>query len=201
MMPKEESRKEHIMDDEPLDYFLGDSRKWIVIIIVLLVLLGIIMGYYIHALKSVRMESMGITEIKIDEGKDIVALDGEMRLYNPSALPLDIEGISYDITIDDMLIGSGRIYGDRIPSGRETTMRFEQDINLFEAVPDVITRADENRVAVMMRGTITMVFLGVHVKLPFREEQDITPLIESQITAITTRQKDAVEDIISRSRP
>lgn len=199
-MPKEENRKEHIMDEEPIDFFLGDPRKWLVAITVLLALLGAIGGYYIHALKSVRMEGMSITEINTDN-EETIALQGEIRLYNPSALPLDIEGIDYEITIEERLVGAGKIYGDRIPAGKRATMLFEQDIGLSRSVSEEILLADKDWASVMMRGTITMVFLGVRIKLPFREEQDIKPLIESKITAIAARHKETAKNIVGRTLP
>ncbi len=197
-MQKREDTKERIMEEEPIGDIFGDSRRWLFAIIVLLVLLGAIGGYYFHALKNVRMEGMDITDISIGDGAGIM-LEGDMQLHNPSALPLDIEEIDYDITLEGKHIGSGRIHGDRIPSGRRATMLFEQSIDLAESVTDAVALAGKDRIIVMMRGTITMSFLGVRMKLPFREEQDIRPLIESKLKSTTAWQREVVDDVVGRA--
>lgn len=182
------------MDDEIVDSVFGDSRKWIAAIVVLLVFLGVIGTYYIYALKSIRMESIRITDVNMDDGENVIMLDGEIQLYNPSILPLDIDGIEYTVSIDENPLDPGNIHASRIPPKQRITMPFKQNTGLFES--DMITLADKGRVAVMVHGTIIMAFLGMRVQLPFREEHDLRPLIESEITAIAARRQRTAQSAI-----
>lgn len=184
------------MEDAPIWEHSSNSKVWIFGILVLLFLLGSLGAYYFHTLKSVRLESMDVNEVQITDDDSGIVLKGVIRIFNPSALPLQISGVTYDIILDNSIIGSGTINPTRIPKNKMATMPFVQSIEVISTINEMIALVGKDTIPITIKGEVSMSFIGIIIKVPFREQRDIKPLLEAKLNAIIVRQKEAAVAIV-----
>lgn len=177
------------MEDAPVWEPSSNSKVWIFGIIVLIFLLGSLAVFYFHALKSVRLESMDVDEVQIADDNSGVVLKGAIRIFNPSALPLQISSVTYDIILDNSIIGSGIIDPIRIPKNKRVTMPFVQSIEVISTINEMIALVGKDTIPITIKGEVSMSFVGITIKVPFREQRDIKPLLTAKLNEIITRKK------------
>ncbi len=162
---------------------MNKIRKWLIIGILPLIIIGGILFFLGKDLQKVSLEKFEITGIeKITT--DSFTLNGNLYLKNPSKLSIPIKTIEYTVILKEkqQTLSSGTLAGFTLEKNMITKAPFSEQIKLLPTSTLAIELITKDKVFITIKGKIIVDLPEINkYEIPFETEIDMKEVLKEQI--------------------
>ncbi|MFO8015479.1 MAG: LEA type 2 family protein [Candidatus Woesearchaeota archaeon] len=150
-----------------------------------ILLIMIYLGAYAHSISKIEVAGANFEDFE-DINLDGFTLNWNIELYNGGVVPVRMEGITYEIALENSsrIIGTGSVDGNRIPPGRSVRFPVSSRIDWVPSQRLILKLFQEGDTYAVVKGTVHVADLGLAgFNVHFEEKVDIEQYLKQFATA------------------